>query len=182
MDPRYDVLDEAARLARAYTDGLDARAVGASAGLEELRARLARPLTDAGEDPSAVVADLARDVEGGLVANAGPRYYGFVIGGAYPVAIAADWLTSAWDQNGGGFVAAPALSVVEEVAAGWTRELLGLPPECSVGFVTGGQMANFTCLAAARHAVLRDAGWDVEADGLQGAPAVARDRAASTRT
>ena len=172
MDRRYEVLDEAARLARGYTDGLADRPVRASAGLDELRARLARPLTDAGEDPGVVVADLAADVADGLVASDGPRYFGFVIGGAYPVAIAADWLTSAWDQNGGGFVAAPALSVVEEVAAGWTRELLGLPGGCSVGFVTGGQMANFTCLAAARHAVLRDAGWDVESHGLQGAPEV----------
>ena len=102
------------------------------------------------------------------MASAGPRYFGFVIGGALPVAVAADWLTSAWDQNGAGYVASPALSVAEEVAAGWVRDLLGLPAGCSVGFVTGCQMAHFTCLAAARHAVLRDAGWDVEAEGLQG--------------
>ena len=106
------------------------------------------------------------------MASAGPRYFGFVIGGALPVAVAADWLTSAWDQNGGGYVVSPALSVAEEVAAGWVRDLLGLPAGCSVGFVTGCQMAHFTCLAAARHAVLRDAGWDVEAEGLQGGPAV----------
>ncbi len=119
-----------------------------------------------------VIEDLAHDVEPGLVASAGPRYFGFVIGGALPVAVAADWLTSAWDQNGAGYVASPALSVAEEVAAGWVRDLLGLPAGCSVGFVTGCQMAHFTCLAAARHAVLRDAGWDVEAEGLQGGPAV----------
>ena len=168
MDPRYSVLDDAARLARGYTDGLDDRRVGASATLEELRARLAKALGEAGEDPRAVIDELARDVDAGLVASGGPRFYGFVIGGALPVAIAADWLTAAWDQNGGGYLPAPALSVVEEVAAGWVRDLLGLPAGSSVGFVTGGQMANFTCLSAARHAVLRDAGWDVEADGLQG--------------
>jgi glutamate/tyrosine decarboxylase-like PLP-dependent enzyme len=95
-----------------------------------------------------------------------------VIGGALPVAVAADWLTSAWDQNGGGYAASPALSVAEEVAADWVRQLLGLPADCGLGFVTGCQMAHFTCLAAARHAVLRDAGWDVEANGLQGAPAL----------
>ena len=95
-----------------------------------------------------------------------------MIGGALPVAVAADWLTSAWDQNGGGYVVAPALSVAEEVAAGWIGELLGLPAGCGIGFVTGCQMAHFTCLAAARHAVLRDAGWDVEANGLQGGPQV----------
>jgi glutamate/tyrosine decarboxylase-like PLP-dependent enzyme len=166
------VLDDAARLARTFTDDLGERPVGAVAELDELRERLAVPLTDAGEDPRAVIEELAAGVQGGLIANGGPRYFGFVIGGATPVSIAADWLTSAWDQNGGGYVAAPALSVVEEVAAGWIRELLGLPPTAGVGFVTGGQMANFTCLAAARHAVLRDHGWDVEADGLQGAPRV----------
>ena len=146
--------------------------MGASASLAELRSRLTRPLSDDGEDPRAVIEDLAHDVEPGLVASAGPRYFGFVIGGALPVAVAADWLTSAWDQNGAGYVVSPALSVAEEVAAGWVRDLLGLPAGCSVGFVTGCQMAHFTCLAAARHAVLRDAGWDVEAEGLQGGPAV----------
>jgi glutamate/tyrosine decarboxylase-like PLP-dependent enzyme len=95
-----------------------------------------------------------------------------VIGGALPAALAADWLTSAWDQNGGGYTASPSLSVAEEVAAGWVRELLGLPPDCGFGFVTGCQMAHFTCLAAARNAVLRDAGWDVEANGLHGGPEV----------
>jgi glutamate/tyrosine decarboxylase-like PLP-dependent enzyme len=172
IDPRYEVLDDAARLAGEFVDSLPSRPVGARAGLEELRSRLDLPLSEGGEDPRAVVEALARDVDPGLVASAGPRYFGFVIGGALPVAVAADWLASAWDQNGGGYVAAPALSVVEDVAAGWVRELLGLPPGCGIGFVTGCQMAHFTCLAAARHAVLRDAGWDVEADGLQGAPQV----------
>jgi glutamate/tyrosine decarboxylase-like PLP-dependent enzyme len=172
MDSRYSVLDEAAQLARRYTDGLAERPVGAAASLEELRERLMRPLDEAGTAPGTVIADLARDADPGLIANGGPRYFGFVIGGALPVAIAADWLTAAWDQNAGGYVAAPALSVVEDVAADWIRRLLGLPDTSGVGFVTGGQMANFTCLAAARHAVLRDAGWDVEADGLQGAPMV----------
>ena len=159
--------------------------MGAAADLAELRSRLAKPLADDGEDPRAVIEDLARDVEPGLVASAGPRYFGFVIGGALPVAVAADWLTSAWDQNGGGYVASPALSVAEEVAAGWVRELLGLPAGCGVGFVTGCQMAHFTCLAAARHAVLRDAGWDVEAHGLRDGPevrVVATDQAHVTVT
>src|SRR4051812_22842398 len=172
MDQRYGVLTDAARLAGGFLDGLPSRRVGSSGELSELRARLALPLTDAGEDPHVIIDDLAHDVEPGLVASAGPRYFGFVIGGALPVAIAADWLTSAWDQNTGGYVVAPSLSVVEEVAAGWVRELLGLPDGCGIGFVTGCQMAHFTCLAAARHAVLRDAGWDVEAHGLQGAPEV----------
>ncbi len=172
MDDRYDVLADAARLGRAFADGLDERQVGATASIGELRERLARPLTAAGEDPRTVIADLAADVDDGLMASAGPRYFGFVIGGALPAAVAADWLVSAWDQNGGGAIAAPALTVAESVAAGWLRELLGLPAGCGVGFVTGCQMAHVTCLAAARHAVLGGAGWNVEADGLQGAPAL----------
>lgn len=172
MDSRYEVLGDAARIAGEFVDSLPSRPVGPRADLDELRSRIARPLTDGGEDPRTVLEELARDVEPGLVASAGPRYFGFVIGGALPVAVAADWLTSAWDQNAGGFPPAPALSVAEEVAAGWVRELLGLPAGCGVGFVTGCQMAHFTCLAAARHAVLRDVGWDVEAKGLAGAPPV----------
>src|SRR5438445_10245514 len=102
MDPRYEVLDDAARLAHEFVDSRTSRGVGPTATLSELRSRLARPLTDEGEDSRAVIEDLARNVEPGLVASAGPRYFGFVIGGALPVAVAADWLTSAWDQNGGG--------------------------------------------------------------------------------
>jgi len=172
VDARYRVLDDARRIAGEYVDSLGSRAVAADPDLAELRTRLARPLTDAGEDPRQVIRDLAGDVEPGLVASSGPRYFGFVIGGSLPVAVAADWLTSAWDQNVGGFTPAPALSVVEEVAAGWVRDVLGLPDGCGIGFVTGCQMAHFTCLAAARHAVLRDAGWDVEAHGLRDAPEV----------
>ncbi|HVF77188.1 MAG TPA: pyridoxal-dependent decarboxylase [Solirubrobacteraceae bacterium] len=170
MDPRYDVLDDAAHLARDFINGLPERPVGATASAGELRARLARPLTDAGEDPRTVIADLAADVDDGLIASPGPRYFGFVVGGALPVAVAADWLVSSWDQNAGGFPVAPAMSVAEGVAGGWVRELLGLPVGAGVGIVTGCQMAHFTCLAAARHAVLREAGWNVEANGLQGAP------------
>jgi glutamate/tyrosine decarboxylase-like PLP-dependent enzyme len=172
MDPRYDVLADAARLSREFVDGLGDRHVGATATIEELRARLGRPLADAGEDPRTVVAELVRDVEPGLIASAGPRYFGFVIGGALPAAVAADWMTSAWDQNAGGTPVAPALVVAEEIAGGWVRDLLGLPASSGVGFVTGCQMAHVTCLAAARLAVLADAGWNVEADGLQGAPAL----------
>ncbi len=170
VDPRYEVLTDAARLAGDFITSLPDRPVGAAAGIEELRSRLDRGLSDGGEDARAVIRDLARDAEPGLIASPGPRFFGFVLGGALPVAVAADWLVSAWDQNGGGYTAAPALSVAEEVAARWVRELLGLPPDCGVGFVTGCQMAHFTCLAAARNAVLRRAGWDVEANGLQGAP------------
>ena len=172
MDSRYDVLTDASRIAQDFFEGLPDRHVGSTADLGELRARLARPLGDHGEDPKVILEELARDVDPGLVASPGPRYFGFVIGGALPVAVAADWLTSAWDQNGGGFSASPSLSVAEEVVSGWIRELLGLPERCGIGLVTGCQMAHFTCLAAARHAVLRDVGWDVDAYGLNGAPEV----------
>jgi glutamate/tyrosine decarboxylase-like PLP-dependent enzyme len=108
----------------------------------------------------------------GLVASAGPRYFGFVVGGSLPAALAADWLAAAWDQNAGLFALGPAAATVEDIAADWLLDLLGLPEEASAGFVTGGQMASFAGLAAARHAVLAGAGWDVERDGLIGAPPV----------
>jgi glutamate/tyrosine decarboxylase-like PLP-dependent enzyme len=129
LDRRYEVLDDAARLAREYIDSLPSRPVGAPASLAELVSQLDRPLGDDGEDPRTVIEELARDVEPGLVASAGPRYFGFVIGGALPVAVAADWLTSAWDQNAGVYPAAPALAVVHKVVGGWVRDLLGLGAE-----------------------------------------------------
>src|SRR5207247_1982352 len=122
--------------------------------------------------PRTVVPELAAAADRGIVAEPGGRYFGFVIGGAVPAALAADWLATAWDQNAGLYVTSPAAAVVEEVAGAWLKELLGLPAQASFGFVTGGQMANTTALAAARNHVLAHAGWDVEADGLQGAPRV----------
>src|SRR5439155_7836 len=117
-----------------------------------------------------VVAALADAAEPGLVTTTGPRYFGFVTGGAVPAAVAAEWLTSVWDQPASLYVVSPAASVVEEVAGAWLLDLLGLPATASVGFVTGCHMANFTALAAARHELLRRAGWDVEALGLNGSP------------
>src|SRR5260370_15195339 len=107
------------------------------------------------------------------MAIAGPRLFGFVTGGAVPATMAANWLASAWDQNSAVAVATPLTAKLEDVALRWLRDVLGLPPETGVGFVTGATMANFTCLAAARHTVLKQAGWDVEADGMFGAPEVA---------
>jgi glutamate/tyrosine decarboxylase-like PLP-dependent enzyme len=144
--------------------------VGATATAAELRAALGGPLPAGPSDPVAVVRDLARAARPGLIANPGGRYFGFVIGGATPATLATDWLVSAWDQNAGLYGVAPAAAVVEEVAGAWLVELLGLPAATSVGFVTGAQMANFTGLAAARHHLLAEVGWDVEADGLTGAP------------
>jgi glutamate/tyrosine decarboxylase-like PLP-dependent enzyme len=131
------------------------------------------PLPEHGEAPGEVVADLARAADPGLVASAGPRYFGFVIGGSLPAALAADWLTSAWDNNAGLYAIGPSASVAEEVAAGWLIDLFGLPAGSSVGFSTGATMASFTALAAGRHRVLERLGWNVEDDGLQGAPEIA---------
>ncbi len=135
-------------------------------------AGLRRSLTDEGEDPIAVLEALSADADPGLVASAGPRYFGFVVGGSLPVAVGADWLASAWDQMSGMYSSSPAVAVAEEVVAGWALELLGLPTGASVGFVTGTQMANFTCLAAARGALLAERGWDSEKKGLFGAPPI----------
>ncbi|GHD77643.1 glutamate/tyrosine decarboxylase-like PLP-dependent enzyme [Salinibacterium amurskyense] len=166
------VLDRAHDHAQRYLHGLAARHVGARAERDEMMAALHEPLSTLGEDDSSVIDLLAGQAETGMTDCGSPRYFGFVIGGAHPVALAADWLVSTWDQNAGIHAISPFSAAVEEVAAEWLLDLFGLPNDASVGFVTGGQMANFTCLAAARHAVLRRVGWDVELDGLAGAPRV----------
>ena len=168
--PTDAALERAAALAREYVATLPDRPVHATVSVDELRARFGGPLPDAGEDPVAVVEALAANAEGGLIASAGPRFFGFVIGGSLPAALGADWLTSAWDQNAGLYVIGPAAAVAEEVAAGWLADLFGLPPTVSVGYTTGATMASFTGLAAGRHELLRRAGWDVERQGLFGAP------------
>jgi glutamate/tyrosine decarboxylase-like PLP-dependent enzyme len=167
-----ELLARTAALAGRYLDSLGERKVAATSTPESLRAAFGAPLGEAGRPPAEVLEALVAAAEGGLIASAGPRYFGFVIGGSLPAALAADWMASAWDQDAGLYACGPAAAVVEEVAAAWVLDLLGLPPAASVGFVTGGQMANFTGLAAGRHAVLERAGWDVEEDGLAGAPPV----------
>jgi glutamate/tyrosine decarboxylase-like PLP-dependent enzyme len=166
------LLDRAREHALHFLRTIDERPVGARASREELLHALRVPLSDDGEDPRAVLDALAGQADRGVIASPGPRYFGFVIGGSIPVSLAADWLTSTWDQNPGIYATSPLSSVVEEIAREWVLEVLDLPRESSVGFVTGCQMANFTCLAAARNAVLRRADWDVESEGLQGAPRV----------
>jgi glutamate/tyrosine decarboxylase-like PLP-dependent enzyme len=165
-------LTEAYERATAYLDGLPERRVGPRATAGELREALGGPLPAGPTDPRKVIARLAEGVEDGLLPSGSGRFFGFVFGGATPASLAADWLTTTWDQNAGLYAASPAAAVVEEVAAAWLVELFGLPTGTSVGFVTGAQMANFTGLAAARHEVLRRAGWDVERDGLVGAPPI----------
>jgi len=142
------------------------------ASVEELRRELGGPLPAEPVDPLVVIEELTVNADPGVVAIPGGRYFGFVIGGSLPAALAADWLTSAWDQNAGLVVCGPAAAVVEEVAGEWLKQLFGLPPATSFAFVTGCQMAHVTCLAAARHAVLERAGWDVERNGLSGAPRI----------
>lgn len=168
------LLERVVDLVSDYYDRRDSSPVFPRVTPEQLRRAfgMGMPLPEHGQEAEQVIAGLARTAELGLVAQTGPRYFGFVIGGSLPVTTAADWLTSAWDQNAGLYASSPAASVVEEVAAAWLLELLGLPRSASVGFVTGCGMANFTGLAAARHHVLRQAGWDVELDGLNGSPRI----------
>ena len=165
-----DLLNDVARRAADYLESLPERPVGKPVAVEAMRAALGGDLPERGAPAEQVVARLAEAAEPGIVASAGPRYFGFVVGGTLPAAVGADWLTTAWDQNAGLYVLSPANSVCEETAARWIVELLGLPTGTSVGFVTGCQAANFSGLAAARHSVLERFGWDVEARGLYGAP------------
>jgi len=169
---RGRALDRAHEIADAFLKSLPERPVGPRATFDELVRALGGPLPESGEEPVRVVDALAKGVEPGLIASAGPRYFGFVIGGSVPAALAAEWLTATWDQNAALNIASPAAAAVEAVTAEWVKELLGLPNGAGVGFVTGGQMANFSGLLAGRHAVLARAGWDVEKQGLQGAPEV----------
>ena len=169
---QHAALERAADLALSYLGSLDDAPVGATASLAELRRRFSRPLADDGVDPVTVIDELARDAAGGLLGSAGGRFYGWVIGAGLPSALAADWLTATWDQNAGLYACGPAAAVVEEVSGTWLKDLLGLPASASFALVTGCQMAHVTCLAAARHALLARAGWDVNRDGLAGAPSL----------
>ena len=165
-------LEEAFQQALRYLDSLADRPVCVPGAHESVRVRLGGPMPEEGQDPAAVVRELALGADPALVASGGPRFFGFVIGGTLPAAMAADWLTAAWDQNAALAVASPAASVVESIVAAWLLELLGLPSSAGVGLVTGGQMANFTALAAARSGVFSRAGWDLEERGLAEAPAL----------
>jgi glutamate/tyrosine decarboxylase-like PLP-dependent enzyme len=165
-----ELLSRTAEIAADYLESLGDRPVFPRTSPEELREALGGPFPESPVDPEKVLNELAEGAEPGVVAMGSGRYFGFVIGGALPAALAADWLTSAWDQNAGLYVGGPSASVVEQVTREWLVELLGLPGEASVGFVTGTQMAHVTGLAAARFHVLDGLGWDVNRDGLGGAP------------
>jgi glutamate/tyrosine decarboxylase-like PLP-dependent enzyme len=133
---------------------------------------LGGPLPEEPSDPMAVLSLLDEVGSPGTVASAGGRYFGFVIGGSLPATLASNWLAGAWDQDAVFVSLSPVAASLERVALGWLLDLLGLPREAGAGFVTGATMANFACLAAARHAVLARAGWDVESRGLFGAPEI----------
>lgn len=168
---RSDGLDQAVAHTRAWLDSLDRRSVPPGATVEEVTRALGA-LPD-GPGPVAATVDLlATACEPGLTAMPSGRFFGFVIGGTHPAGLAADWLTSAWDQNAALRTVTPAHTAVDDVAGTWLLDLLGLPEESAVGFVTGATMSNFTCLAAARDDVLRRAGWDQQRDGLAGAPPI----------
>ena len=165
-------IHRATELARAHLDSLPKRPVWPRESYEDILERGTQPLQDDPIAPEAVVDELADWVDPGLTATPGSRFYGFVIGGVVPAALAADWLTSTWDQNAGLLSVAPAAAAAETVASGWLLDLLGLPPMAAVGYVTGGTVANYAGLAAARQEVLERVGWDVNRQGLSGAPPI----------
>ena len=166
------VLGRALDHARAFLDTLDALPIAPTVSAAELRARFDRDLPAAGAPAVDILDDLVANVAGGLVGSAGGRFFGWVIGGTLPSAVAADWMTTVWDQTPGLHAVAPAAAMAEEVAGKWLKDLLGLPADASFAFVTGCQMAHATCLAAARHALLERRGWDVVEDGLSGSPRI----------
>jgi len=167
-----DLLRRTAELAADHLDSLDSRPVYPRASVGELREVLDGPLPDGPSDPLQVIEQLAADVDPGVVASQSGRYFGFVVGGTLPVALAADWLVSTWDQNLGLVALGPSAVVVENTAGAWTKELLGIPEDASFAFVTGCQTAHLTCLAAARQHVLAAAGWDLLEHGLAGSPPI----------
>ncbi|GAA0303847.1 aspartate aminotransferase family protein [Sphingomonas oligophenolica] len=173
MSDGYAAMAEAARQAIAYRRAVATAETTPVATYAEMLAAFSAPTPERGGDPQAIIAELAECATPGIRASTGPRFFGWVIGNSHPTGVAADWLTAAWGQNAANLQAAPAAAAIEAVAATWLLDLLGLPAEASVGFVTGATVANFVCLAAARSEVLRRVGWDVEADGLFGAPPIA---------
>jgi glutamate/tyrosine decarboxylase-like PLP-dependent enzyme len=170
MDERRRALDAAHDAAMTFLDGVDDRPVWPRADLADMIGAFGGPLPAHGTDAADVIAELAERADPGLVAIPGGRFFGFVIGSTLPAALGADWLVSAWDQNSGSSTLTPATVALERVAGEWVCDLLGLPPDAAVGWVTGAQISNYVCLAVAQHAVLRRAGWDATRQGLRGAP------------
>lgn len=165
-------LETALHVALSQLGKLKHTSVAATIDFNTLHSRLNKPLADQGLPPEQVLTELANDVEGGILGSAGGRFFAWVIGGSLPAALGADWLTSAWDQNAALFACGPAAAVVEEIVGDWLKEILGLPAPASFALVTGCQMSDATCLAAARYALLARRGWNVNERGLYGAPPI----------
>lgn len=165
-------LKRAAEIAVEYIESIDQQKVSEEPDPLVLRDRLSKELTADGLPPLQVINELAEDARDGLLNTANGRFFGWVIGGGIPASIAADWLTSAWDQNAAAYACSPSAAIIEEVVADWLKDILGLPQQASYAFVTGCQMAHVTALAAARHKLLADQGWSVEKQGLAGGPAI----------
>ena len=167
-----ELLNDVAARASAYLSNLDSRRVSPQPEEIARLQALGGPLPVGPCDPAEVLALLDKYGSPATVASPGGRYFGFVTGSTLPAALAANWLAGAWDQNAALWVMSPVAAALEEIALGWLRELFRLPASCGAGFVTGATMANFSCLAAARHALLQRAGWNVEEQGLFGAPEI----------
>jgi len=170
---RSELLRRTSELANDFLDGVADRPVAGPLELDKLLAEMrVNGLPLDGDEPGQIIEHLSNLGEHALVASAGPRYFGFVVGGSLPVAVAADWLTAAWDQNAAFYAHSPLAAAAEQISGDWLIELFGFANGTSVGFVSGGTMANFTALAAGRHALFAKLGWDVERQGLFGAPAI----------
>jgi glutamate/tyrosine decarboxylase-like PLP-dependent enzyme len=173
LDPDLrETMEFAFKEAISHLERLEESSVAATATLQDLRARIHKPLERGGRPPETVIRELTEDVAGGLLGTMGGRFYGWVIGGVLPAAMGADWLTTAWQQNAALYACSPAAGVVEETVGDWLKDLLGLPQGASFALVSGCQMAHVTCLAAARQALLTKWGWDLGERGLFGAPAI----------
>lgn len=172
VPPESALLERALHHALTYLGRLDEAPVAPVVSADVLRARFGRSLPDRGLEPERILDDLVAAADGGLTGSPSGRFFGWVIGGTLPSAVAADWMTTVWDQTPGLHAVAPAAAMAEEIAGSWLKDLLGLPYDASFALVTGCQMAHATCLAAARHALLARRGWDVVEDGLSGAPRI----------
>jgi len=171
-NPYKAPLERAMLLANDFLEGLDTTPVGSLKSYEELKALWNQKLPETGTSPDLILEEMDKAARPGLHLSQSGRFFSWVIGGSHPTGIAADWLTSTWDQNAGMFSVAPSACIAEEIAGNWLKQILHLPQDASFAFVTGCQMAHFTCLAAARNFLFHKAGWDIETQGFYGAPRI----------
>lgn len=166
------ILEQSLTHASDFLSKLDKIVISPEVSYQDLREKLNYPISENGVNPEQVIDDLVEDVKDGILGSTSGRFFGWVLGGAFPVAIAADWLATTWDQNAAIAACSPSAAIIEEVAGEWLKDLLQIPKSASFGFVTGCQAAHTTALAAARHQLLKDINWDVEKKGLSGAPQI----------